>query len=147
MLVETDDEALLSLFENKTTRNEGFKRILNKYSQDLYYFLRKMGLDHDNADELLQDVFVKFWRPAVLSDTIKITLYRLTATYCRALMEKHNGVHSQGLTSGELLIMVLKNQEFDFATIAQITSIPVNEVSSLFKTGINKMNDQPNNKN
>lgn len=41
MLVETDDTALLSLFQNKTTRKEGFKLVLNSYSRSVYYFLRK----------------------------------------------------------------------------------------------------------
>jgi RNA polymerase sigma-70 factor (ECF subfamily) len=148
MIVETDDKALMGLFQNKATRNEGFKVILTQYSQLIYFFLRRMGLDHEDADELLQDIFVKFSGTAVLNDTIKITLYRSAATDCLAYRVKHHVTQLQGMTSEQLLIMVLKVQEeFDFADIAQITSIPVSEVRSLFKTGINKMNNQSNIKN
>lgn len=145
MIVETDDKVLMGLFQNKATRNEGFKVILTQYSQRIYFFLRRMGLNHDDADELLQNLFVKFSRTAALCDTIKITLYRLAATDCLAYLVKHRVARLPGLTSEQLLIMVLKVQEeFDFADIAQITSIPVSEVRSLFKAGINKMNNQSN---
>lgn len=148
MLVEKDDPALLGLFQNKATRNEGFKEILKKYSRIVYYFLRKMGINHEDADEVLQDVFVKFWRTTVLSSSIKITIYHITTTYCMAYLSKNTAPHLHGLTSEELLIMVLKDQEeLDFAEIAQITSIPVNEIRSYFQSGINKINNQTNIKN
>lgn len=117
---------------------------MTQYSQPVYYFLRKMGLDHDDADELLQDLFVKFSRMSFFSETIKITLYRLAATYCLAYLIKHKTGHLHALTSEQLLIMVLKVQEeFDFAEVAQITAIPVDEVRSLFNTGISKTSNQP----
>lgn len=141
MLVETHDTALLSLFQNKATRNQGFKGILNKYSQQLYYFLRRMGLEHGDADELLQDVFVKFWRKPANNEpgySIKNGLYRLAAA---GSLAKNKELDFNGLTSEQLLIVVLKDHdEFDFADITQITSIPVNEVRNLFKTGISKLN-------
>lgn len=148
MLVEKDDTALLTLFQNKATRNEGFKGILNKYSQQIYYFLRKIGLEHEDADELMQDVFVKFWKTATgkeSGNSIEKGLYSLAATM---YLEKNKVVLFTCLTSEQSLIMILKQQEdFDFSAIAQITSLPVNEVRSLFKTGISKLNDQPNTKN
>lgn len=65
-----------------------------------------------------------------------------------AYLSKNTAPHLHGLTSEELLIMVLKDQEeLDFAEIAQITSIPVNEIRSYFQSGINKINNQTNIKN
>lgn len=143
MLVEKDDEALLSLFQNKATRNEGFKSILSHYSQPVYYFLRKMGLEHEDADEILQDLFVEFSGTAILNDTIRVTLYRLAATYCLEYMVKHKTVHLHALTSEQLLVMVLKMQEeFDFPQIALIMPIHVTEVRGLFKTGVSKTEKQ-----
>lgn len=145
MLVDKDDTALLTLFQNKATRNDGFKGILNKYSHQIYYFLRKMGLEHEDTDELVQDIFIKFWRTAdsiEQGNSLKNGLYRLAA---KSYAAKNRVVHFKGLTSEQSLIMVLKQQEdFDFAAIAHILSISVNEVRSLFKTGISKLNDQLN---
>jgi DNA-directed RNA polymerase specialized sigma24 family protein len=138
MLIDTDDETLLGLLHNNTTRNEAFKQVLNKYQEEIYFFLRKAGLEHEAADELLQDVFLKFWKLTKAeqeSGTIIIKLYRLSA-------EGLNKSHLAGLkdiTQQERIIVLLKTQEeFDFQEIAQITNLPVNEVRNLFKTGISK---------
>lgn len=140
MLVETDDEALFNLYKNKATRNEGFKSILTQYSQPIYYFLRKMGLDHDDADELLQDLFVKFSGSTVFNNTIRITLYWLASKSCLAYLVKHKPAYLEALTSEQRLIMVLKLQEeFDFIEIAQIIAIPVTEVRNIFNAGVSQI--------
>jgi RNA polymerase sigma-70 factor (ECF subfamily) len=143
MLIETDDTALLRLVQDKATRNEGFKFTLHKYSQPIYYFLRKMGLGHEDADELVQDVFVKFWRNPLYEEqnaVLKITLYRLATKSWMAYNLKHKLAELRGLTSEQLLIIVLKDQEeLDFLEIAQITGITVNEVRISFKTGLEKL--------
>ncbi|WPU96425.1 hypothetical protein SNE25_12935 [Mucilaginibacter sabulilitoris] len=140
MLAATDDTALLSLFQNKATRDQGFKGILNKYGQHIYYFLRGMGLGHNDADELLQDVFIQLWRVPAGDEpgsSVKNSLYHLAVTNYLALKTE---APLKGLSIEQSLIIVLKEQEqFDFADIAQIISIPVEEVRSLFKTGISKL--------
>ncbi len=65
-----------------------------------------------------------------------------------AYLSKNTAPHLHGLTAEELLTMALKGQEeLDFAEIAQITSIPVNDIRSHFQIGVSKMNNQPNIKN
>ncbi|MDN3584961.1 RNA polymerase sigma factor [Mucilaginibacter flavus] len=142
MLIDTDDEALLGLLHNNTTRNEAFKQVLNKYQKKIYFFLRKAGLEHEAADELIQDVFLKFWKLTTAkqeSGTILIKLYRLSAER----LNKSHLAGLKGITQQERIIVLLKTQEeFDFQETAQITNIPVKEVRDLFKTGISKITDQ-----
>lgn len=142
MLIDTDDEALLGLLHNDTTRNEAFKQVLNKYQEKIYFFLRKAGLEHEAADELIQDVFLKFWKLTTAkqeSGTILIKLYRLSAER----LNKSHLAGLKGITQQERIIVLLKTQEeFDFQETAQITNIPVKEVRDLFKTGISKITDQ-----
>lgn len=148
MEVETDDTALLTLFQNKATKNEGFKAILNKYSQPIYYFLRKMGLDHEDADELLQDAFIKFWKAPTRDGTdnyIRNTLFYMAAVLCRT--KNTNGLLN-GLTTEQSMMLILSQQEgFDFAEVAQITSVPVKEVRNSFNKILSLFNDQQNIKN
>lgn len=146
MLVETDDEALQVLLQNKVTKNDAFRLILKKYQQKIYYFLRRMGLGHEDADELLQDVFVKFWKTVNTSqagEALNITLYGLAAKGCLAYQQKHSIKTLQGLTAEKQLFIILKEQEeFDFQEIAQITAIPVNEVRVSFTTGTSEIYHQ-----
>ncbi len=41
---------------------EAFEDIVKDHSPRIYYFLRRMGLEHEDADELVQDVFILLWR-------------------------------------------------------------------------------------
>lgn len=55
------DEELLSLFENPETRRNAFNQLVRKYQQKVYWLVRKMVVDHDDANDITQDVFIKAW--------------------------------------------------------------------------------------
>lgn len=55
------DEELLALFENPETRRNAFNQLVRKYQQKVYWLVRKMVVDHDDANDITQDVFVKAW--------------------------------------------------------------------------------------
>ena len=39
-----------------------FNQLVRKYQQKIYWHIRKMVIDHDDADDLTQEVFVKVWK-------------------------------------------------------------------------------------
>jgi RNA polymerase sigma factor (sigma-70 family) len=55
------DEELLALFENPETRRNAFNQLVRKYQQKVYWLVRKMVVDHDDANDITQDVFIKAW--------------------------------------------------------------------------------------
>ena len=55
------DEELLALFQNPETSRNGFNQIVRKYQQKVYWLVRKMVVDHDDANDITQDVFIKAW--------------------------------------------------------------------------------------
>jgi RNA polymerase sigma-70 factor (ECF subfamily) len=57
-----EDEYILQKFEDEKTRHEAFSLLLNKYQQKVYWHIRRMVLNHDDADDLVQDVFIKVWK-------------------------------------------------------------------------------------
>jgi len=59
--MEPSDSEILSTFSNPSTKEEGFKMLLVKYQQRLYWQIRRMVLDHDDANDVLQNVFIKVW--------------------------------------------------------------------------------------
>jgi RNA polymerase sigma factor (sigma-70 family) len=61
-MVETDDKELLVQFKEERTRNAAFSLIIKKYQQRIYWHIRKMVIDHDDADDVTQNTFVKVWR-------------------------------------------------------------------------------------
>lgn len=57
-----NDQELLLKLRDPETRNYGFNLMVRKYQQKIYWHIRKMVIDHDDADDLVQEVFVKVWK-------------------------------------------------------------------------------------
>src|SRR5690554_34133 len=56
-----NEETLLEALRNPHTIRQGFADLVAAYSERLYWQIRKMVLSHDDANDILQDVFVKAW--------------------------------------------------------------------------------------
>lgn len=54
-----DDKELLAKIRNPETRNYGFNMLVRSYQQRVYGLVRKMVIDHDDADDITQEVFIK----------------------------------------------------------------------------------------
>ncbi len=54
-----EDLALLDRFRNPDTRQYAFYQLVQKYQQPLYRVIRRMLLDHDDSNDVLQEVFIK----------------------------------------------------------------------------------------
>lgn len=56
------DAFLLEQFREPATRELGYTAIVKKYQQKLYWHIRRMVADHDDANDVLQNVFIKVWK-------------------------------------------------------------------------------------
>src|SRR5690554_6914547 len=56
-----NEELLLEQLRNPATIRQGFARLVSEYSERLYWQIRKMVYSHDDANDILQDVFIKAW--------------------------------------------------------------------------------------
>ena len=59
---QVEDSEILQKFSQEKTRNEAFNLLLNKYQQKIYWLIRRLVLNHDDTDDLVQDVFIKVWK-------------------------------------------------------------------------------------
>ncbi|UOQ64678.1 RNA polymerase sigma factor [Hymenobacter volaticus] len=57
-----EDQDILAKFADPAARNVAFNQLVRKYQTKVYWHIRKMVVDHDDADDLTQDVFVKVWK-------------------------------------------------------------------------------------
>lgn len=62
MGVSESDSELLIRFRDDETRHKAFELILKKYQQRLYWHIRKIVIQHDDADDVLQNTFIKIWK-------------------------------------------------------------------------------------
>ena len=55
------EREVLRLLQDEGTQRKGFEMIVSQYSEQLYWQIRRMVLSHDDANDLLQNTFVKAW--------------------------------------------------------------------------------------
>jgi RNA polymerase sigma-70 factor (ECF subfamily) len=54
-----EDKDLLEKIRNPETRSYGFNMLVRTYQQRVYWLVRKMVIDHDDANDLTQEIFIK----------------------------------------------------------------------------------------
>jgi len=60
-LTDRSDAELLIQFRNQATKESAFTSIIKKYQERLYWHVRRMVVDHDDANDVLQNVFIRVW--------------------------------------------------------------------------------------
>jgi len=86
-----EDSLIISKFADEKTREEAFGLLLNKYQQKIYWHVRRMVVDHDDADDVVQDIFIKVWRnlEKFREDSQLYTwLYRIATNECITFLNK-----------------------------------------------------------
>lgn len=89
------DQSILEKFANPESRNFAFNQLVRKYQQKIYWHIRKMVIDHDDADDLTQETFIKAWQSleTFRGDSQLFTwLYRIATNECLNFFEQKKGV-------------------------------------------------------
>ena len=62
MAEQQSDIELLQQFKETATKEKAFTAILKKYQEKLYWHIRRMVVEHEDANDVLQNMFVKAWK-------------------------------------------------------------------------------------
>ncbi|MDO6760075.1 RNA polymerase sigma factor [Tamlana sp. 2_MG-2023] len=58
----TDETILLEQLKSENQKEQAFKVLLNLYKERLYWHIRNIVKSHDDADDVLQNTFIKIYR-------------------------------------------------------------------------------------
>lgn len=56
-----DEKKLIEDLQRESTARKAFDLLVRTFSESLYWQIRKMVFNHDDANDLLQNVFIKAW--------------------------------------------------------------------------------------
>lgn len=56
------DQKILTLIQDKTSINKGFKLLMDTYQEKLYRHVRRMLHEHDDTNDVLQNVMIKVYK-------------------------------------------------------------------------------------
>jgi RNA polymerase sigma-70 factor (ECF subfamily) len=60
--MQNDDRALIADLKQENKRDLAFHELVKKYQERLYWHIRKIVINHDDTDDVLQNTFIKVWR-------------------------------------------------------------------------------------
>ena len=117
-LTTLSDNELLVEFRNPVTKEKAFTSIIKKYQEKLYWHLRRMVVDHDDANDVLQNVMIRVWNGLenFREDSQLYTwLYRVATNECLTFLEQQKKRASVSLSDVEsgLENKIKADQNFD----------------------------------
>lgn len=56
-----NEEDIIARLKDEKERAAAFSVIVNRYSQQIYWHIRRMVLSHDDTNDLVQNTFIKAW--------------------------------------------------------------------------------------
>lgn len=86
-----EDGELLNLFRDPASREKAYTAIIRKYQERLYWHVRRMLVDHDDSNDVLQNVFIRVWKGLdnFREDARLYTwLYRIATNECLSFLEQ-----------------------------------------------------------
>lgn len=102
--MHADDKELLHLFKDPSQKERAFTSIIKKYQERLYWHIRRMVVDHDDANDVLQNMFIKVWKSLdnFREDSQLYTwLYRIATNECLTFLEQQKRRGSVSLNDVE----------------------------------------------
>ncbi|WP_297329379.1 RNA polymerase sigma factor [uncultured Bacteroides sp.] len=99
-----NEREVLILLQNESTQKRGFEMIVTEYSEQLYWQIRRMVLSHDDANDLLQNTFIKAWLNIDYfraEAKLSTWLYRIALNECLTFLNKQRATTTVSLDDPE----------------------------------------------
>ena len=116
--MQIDDRDLLQQFRQPETKEKAFTAIIKKYQENLYWHIRRMVVDHEDANDVLQNMFIKVWNALenFREDSQLYTwLYRIATNESLTFLEQQKKKSTVSLSDVEtgLSNKVVADKNFD----------------------------------
>ena len=91
MAEQKTDTELLALFREPATKEKAFNILVKKYQERLYWHIRRMLVDHDDSNDVMQNVFIRVWNAlANFRENAQLYtwLYRIATNECLTFLDQ-----------------------------------------------------------
>ena len=117
MHVVNDDSLLIDQFKESATRERAFTSIVKKYQEKIYWQIRRIVVTHDDANDVMQNVFIKAWNGLDnfrADSKLSTWLYRIAVNESLTYLEQQKRKSSVSLDEGNLNLEEKLQSEKDF---------------------------------
>jgi RNA polymerase sigma factor (sigma-70 family) len=112
--VNASEEKLVLQLQDPKSRNEAFRELLGLYQERLYWHIRNIVKNHEDADDVLQNTFIKIFRNIEKfkgESQLYSWMYRIATN--EAITFLNNRAKKQKISSEELQQQIVNNLESD----------------------------------
>ena len=109
-----NEKEIVVLLQDPARQREAFARIVKEYSEQLYWQIRRLVLTHEDANDILQNTFIKAWTNIEYfrgDAKMSTWLYRIALNECLTFLNKQRA--SQQLSIDEAEIEMMNQLESD----------------------------------
>ena len=109
-----NEKEIVVLLQDPARQREAFARIVKEYSEQLYWQIRRLVLSHDDANDILQNTFIKAWTNIEYfrgDAKMSTWLYRIALNECLTFLNKQRA--SQQLSIDEADTEIMNQLESD----------------------------------
>jgi RNA polymerase sigma-70 factor, ECF subfamily len=109
-----DEKAFIAELLHPKTQNEAFRKLVHEYQRPLYSHIRNMVLSHDDADDVLQNTFIKVYQNLKSfkgESKLYSWIYRIATN--EAITFINTRAKKSGVSSGELKDNLINKLEAD----------------------------------
>jgi RNA polymerase sigma-70 factor (ECF subfamily) len=92
MTHETEDALLISRLKDPDTRDKAFLQLMDQYKKPIYWHIRRMVESHEDAEDILQETFIRVYRFAGSfkgESKLSTWLYRIAINECTMHFRKN----------------------------------------------------------
>ncbi len=104
MAVNATDVELLLQFRDPKTKESAYTSIIKNYLEKLYWHIRRMVISHEDANDVLQNVFIRVWNGLAnfREDARLYTwLYRIATNECLTFLDQQKKKATSALSDEE----------------------------------------------
>lgn len=109
-----EEKAFIAELTNSDTQNVAFKKLIQQYQKPLYFHIRNIVLNHDDADDVLQNTFIKvFSNISNFKGESKLYswIYRIATNESLTFIEQR--ARKQGISNEDLQQKAIQKLESD----------------------------------
>jgi len=99
-----DEYSVVEMLQDRSTVKKGFAMAVQQYSQPLYWQIRRLVLNHDDANDILQNTFMKAWSSIHLfrgEARLSTWLYRIALNECLTFLNKEKARNTVSIDDPE----------------------------------------------
>jgi RNA polymerase sigma-70 factor (ECF subfamily) len=102
------EDELVERLHDPVSQRDAFAQVVHMYSEKLYWQIRKMVLAHDDADDILQNTFLKAWTNIdYFRGEAKLStwLYKITINECLTFLNKQRNMNNISIDDTDVFLL------------------------------------------